>query len=441
MNEQIPPQNIEAEESVLMTVLTNDAPIVYDLLAPEDFYREAHQIIFRRAGEMKDAGKKPDLLTVKDSLESSGEIEKIGGRRYLVYLMEQPYPVNVEHYCAIIRDKANLRRLMKESHDIYQSVWSGEEVPVVIDKAQQRILSIDSVSPGNAYCDLKSRLMPSVKRWQDAKESGSGLGIMSGYHEIYQITGGFQPGDLIILAGRPSMGKTAFALNLAVNISSRGVPGAFFSLEMSKEQVEDRLASIATKINLKKFITGQFSTENWERIIKTLENMKKWQFFYDDSGGSSYHQIRQKARRLKHKHKIQYAIVDYLQLMDGDKDGNREREVASITRAMKLTAKELGIPIILLSQLNRSLENRNNKRPTLADLRESGAIEQDADVVMFIYRDEVYNENSPEKGIAEINIAKQRNGPTGTVKIAWIDKTTRFENLAYGNEIEDRRAG
>ncbi|MDY7038609.1 MAG: DnaB-like helicase C-terminal domain-containing protein, partial [Thermodesulfobacteriota bacterium] len=213
-----------------------------------------------------------------------------------------------------------------------------------------------------------------------------------------------------------------------------------FSLEMSKEQVEDRIASIATKINLKKFITGQFSTDNWCRIIDTVGNMDKWNFFYDDTAGCSYSQIRQKARRMKHKHNIQYIIIDYLQLMSGDKSGNREQEVASITRNMKLTAKELGIPIILLSQLNRSLESRDNKRPRLSDLRESGAIEQDADVVMFLYRDEVYHENSDDKGIAEITVAKQRNGPTGTVKIAWIDKTTRFENLAYDNKNYHERS-
>lgn len=430
-NKQIPPQNIEAEESVLMTILVNDAPVVYDLLVADDFYKTSHQVIFRTAVDLKDSGQTADLLTIKNALESSGDIGKVGGQAHLVSLIENPYPSNVEHYCKIIRDKASLRRLAHDASDIHASVWSGEDVTDVIDKAQQKILAIDSVAPGNAYCDIQARLMPSLKRWEGARNCGTGVGLMSGYQEIYRLTGGFQPGDLVILAGRPSMGKTAFALNVGVNISGRGVPGAFFSLEMSKEQVEDRIASITSKVNLKKFTTGGFTSDNWKQIMKAVESMDKWRFYYDDTAGSSYHQIRQKARRMKQKHNIQYIIIDYLQLMDGDKGSNREREVASITRAMKLTAKELQIPVILLSQLNRSLERRENKRPMLSDLRESGAIEQDADVVMFIYRDEVYKEDSVDNGVAEINIAKQRNGPTGTVKIAWMDKTARFENLAY----------
>jgi len=432
-NLRIPPQNIDAETAVLSSLLAGDTDSL-NLLTAGSFYKTAHQTIFQAAEKLNNAGQNIDAVAIKLELESAEKLEDVGGMGFLYNLMEQPLAINMEHYCRVIKEKHTLRRFLEIASVIGSTVHGGGNVPDIVDDIQQMVLSVDGVDPGKECYDIRERIIPAQMRWQEAKTKGIGVRLMSGLHDVYSVTGSSQPGDLIIIAGRPSMGKSALALSITANISRRGVPGAFFSLEMSNNQLEDRLASMESKVNGKKFTTGEFTKENWTAIIEAMNKISKWPLFYDDTPAMSYQQIRQKARRLKAKHNIQYMVVDYLQLARGDSGETREREIASITGAMKQTAKELEIPVILLSQLNRGVEARANKRPMLSDLRESGAIEQDADLIMFLYRDEYYNEGSIESGIAEVNIAKHRNGPTATVKVMWRKEIVRFENWLRAKE-------
>lgn len=439
-NHRLPPQNIEAEESVLgMVLLAMDGhKTIFDFLSPDDFYKTAHQKIFNAALFLHNRNENIDLITVKNNLQESGKLGDVGGVDYLSSIVDNMgFVIDVENYCKIIKSKAALRSLIDTCAEGMNLSFGGGEATEIIDYIQKKILSIQSVPTGREFKDLRSQGTDIINRLAVIKENGAGIGVMSGFDDVYRMTGGFHKSDLIVIAGRPSMGKTAFVINTVKNCASKGVPGAVFELEMSNDQIENRLLADDSRVNLIKFKNGDFDKSDWQKIMDSLGRFENWPLFYDDTPVLTHQQIRQKARLLKHKHNIQYIVVDYLQLMDGNKESD-QRRVSEISRSMKLMAKELELPVILLSQINRKCEERADKRPMLSDIRDSGSVEQDADVVMFLYRDEVYNSDTIHKGIAEVNIAKQRNGPTGTVHLKWTCNIGKFENLARG-DYEDYR--
>jgi len=432
--EHLPPQNIEAEESVLAAVLNTPDLLsqAIEILSPSDFYRTAHQEIFQACLGLHHKSEPADLLTVTSHLRDHEKLKGVGGATYLSRLLHEcPVAPNVEHYCRLIKDKAILRQTIFTAHNIIQFCHSeNHNVQEVVDNAQRAILKIESGSQQDTFTSLKDLSVASIDRYEQIAKSPTHItGLPSGYPDLDNATCGFQSCDLIILAARPSMGKTALAMNMVVNM---GVPIAVFSLEMAKEPLYDRTLASESRINSMRFRSGRFTKEDWESLTAVSSRLYELPIFIDDSPSLSYSEIGRRARRLKRKEDVQAIIIDYLGLAQGDKQNGRVEEVSSISRGFKAMAKELNIPIIALHQLNRSCEQRDNKHPRLSDLRDSGAIEQDADLVLFLYRDEVYYKDSKHKGKAELIIAKQRNGPTGTVYLTWIETITRFEPSVNG---------
>ncbi len=440
---RLPPHNLEAERSVLGAVLLNNSSVdeIATILTPADFYRQAHQKLFEAMLELYEKEEPIDLVTLSDLLRKKGELEKIGGATYLSSLVDDfPITANASYYAKVVKEKALLRNLIQVSTEIAEKSYQQTgDVQELLDIAEQAIFKISESRIDSTFVQMSTLMQKSIDRLELLYERKQVIsGVPTGFSQLDSMTSGFQPSDLIIIAGRPSMGKTAFALNIAVNASLyHDVPVAIFSLEMSKEQLAIRLLSSEGKIDGYRLRTGKLQYEKeWEKLTNTASRLKNLPIYIDDSPALSVLEIKAKSRRLKNENKLGMIVVDYLQLMKGPPGAERrEQEISEISRSLKALAKELEVPVIALSQLNRRVEDRSDRRPQMADLRESGSIEQDADVILFIYRDEYYNKDSQETGIAEINIAKQRNGPTGTIKLAFLKEYTRFEPLAREEEF------
>lgn len=440
---KIPPQSIEAEQAVLGGIMldNNTWERVEDVVSDNDFYRHDHRLIFRAIAKLSERNQPFDVVTLSEQLDREGVLEQVGGLTYLAELARNiPSVANIRAYAQIVRERATLRQLISASNDIADSAYqpkgrSGDEI---LDEAERIIFQIAEGRPKTGGPEgINDILAKTVDRIDELFNSKNELtGISTGYTDLDKKTNGLQQSDLIIIAGRPSMGKTSFAMNLVENAALRTEKVVLvYSLEMPAESIAMRMLSSLGHIEQGKIRTGQLDDDDWPRLTSAINLLNECKLFIDDTAGISPSEMRSRTRRLAREHgDIGLIMVDYLQLMQlgSGSSENRTNEISEISRSLKALAKEFNCPVIALSQLNRSLESRPNKRPVNADLRESGAIEQDADVIMFIYRDEVYHPETEYKGVAEIIIGKQRNGPIGTVRLAFLGKYTRFENLATG---------
>lgn len=447
---RLPPQSVEAEQSVLGGLLLDNQvwERVSDLLRQADFYRNEHQQIYAAIAGLIEKGKPADVVTVYEQLRSLGKAEEIGGIPYLNMLAQYvPSASNIRRYAEIIRERAILRRLITASDEIATAAFSprGKEVGEILDEAEAKIFGIaeDSSRMKQGFQSMASLVVDLLDRVEEMSGSTNDItGVPSGFIDLDKMTSGLQPGDLIVLAARPSMGKTAFAINIAEHVAlNEQLPVAIFSMEMGAAQLAVRIVGSIGRIDQSHLRTGNLTDEEWPRLTEAIERLRSVNLHIDETPGLSPTELRANARRLARQHgKLGLIVVDYLQLMSGSgnsSEDNRATELGEISRGLKMLAKELGCPVIALSQLNRSVEQRTDKRPMMSDLRESGAIEQDADLIMFIYRDDYYNrETSKFPNQAEIIIGKQRNGPTGAVHLYFQKNQTRFENLAR-SDYED----
>ena len=438
-NSKLPPQNLDAERAVLGGMLIDNEAIhrVIELLRPEDFYRDAHSKIYQAILSLYQANEPSDLVTVTNALKLANHLDAIGGASYLSSLVDQvPTSAHVGHYSKIIREKAVLRQLIDGATEIASRGYEEEGgIDEFLDKAESIIFDIATRRIQQGFVPMKEVVKAGFKAIEQSYERKESVtGVPSGYTDLDRLTSGLQPSDLLIIAGRPSSGKTAFSLNIMEHAACDSkVPCAIFSLEMSKEQLVQRLLCARAEVDSYKMRGGFLSESDWPKLTRAAGILSEAPIYIDDSAALTVLEMRAKARRLKKEHGLGLLVVDYLQLVRANiRSDSREREISEISRGLKALAKELHVPVIALSQLNRGVENRNDKRPMLSDLRESGSIEQDADVVMFIYRDEMYNPESPDAGKAEVIIGKQRNGPTGKVFLAFRSQFTRFDNLAKG---------
>ncbi len=442
---KVPPQNLEAESSVLGGILIENDAVnqVLELLRPDDFYRESHRKIFRAIIDITDRGEPVDLITLSEFLKGKNELEPVGGTAYLASLADfVPTSANIAYYARIVREKSILRSLISTATEIatrgYEEQGNVEEFLDVAEKVIFEISEQKIKASFVAVGEMITDTLKLVEKLYQRKEMVTG--VPTGYEDLDKITAGLQPADLIIVAGRPGMGKTAFALNIATNAAYGGVGAAVFSLEMAKEQLVLRMLCSEARVNSSKVRSGYLGERDFPQLAKAAGRLHEAPIYIDDTPAISVLELRAKARRLlrDRSKKVGLIVVDYLQLMRGmGNANNREQEISEISRSLKALAKELNVPVIALSQLNRRVEDRSERRPQMSDLRESGAIEQDADVIMFIYRDEVYNKNNDDvKGKAEVIIAKQRNGPTDTINLTFLGEYTRFENYTERDYID-----
>jgi replicative DNA helicase len=439
---KLPPQNLDAEQAVLGAILIENEALhqVVEILDASDFYRDAHRKIFSGIINLYEKNEPSDLITVTDILTRKKHLEDAGGPAYLASLVDNiPTAANVIHYAKIVREKSILRKTINTATEIISRGYeSNGDIHELLDFAESSIFGISEYQVRPSFYPLREVIKSSFVTIEKLYERHELVtGVPSGFEDLDRLTSGFQPSDLIIIAGRPSMGKTSFALNIAQHAAvEQKVPVAIFSLEMSKEQIAIRMLCSEGHIDSHKLRGGFLSEGDWPNLTRAAGILSEAPILVDDTAGISVLEMRAKARRLRKDQKLGLIVVDYLQLMrERGWSESREQEISMISRSLKALAKELTIPVIALSQLNRRVEERQNKRPQLADLRESGAIEQDADVIIFIYRDEVYNKDeSPDKGMAEIIIGKQRNGPIDVVKLAFLEKFTKFESFAYGRD-------
>ncbi len=434
-----PPNNIEAEKAVLGSMLTKKSAVAdaVELLKGEDFYREAHKIVFNTMKILYQEDVPVDIVTLSEQLAKDNLLEKAGGPGFIASLANAvPSASNVGYYANIVREKSDLRNLLNAANDISAMVYDGEEdVSTIIDKSEKRIMDVSSRRNLGDFEPLRDIVMDTISRINVVYEAHGGLtGIPTDFTDLDNLTSGLQPSDLILVAARPSMGKTAFTLNIASNVAIRGRKTvAFFSLEMSKSQLMQRILCSETCLDAQKVRIGDLPQPDWDRLINMADVIGRAPLYIDDTAGIQINELRSKARRLKAQHGLDLIIIDYLQLMQGSgkvSGDNRQAEIAEISRALKALARELNVPIIALSQLSRSVENRQIKRPMLSDLRESGSLEQDADIVMFLYREDYYDKETKDKNITEVIVAKHRNGPVDTVKLFFKKKFTRFDNLS-----------
>jgi replicative DNA helicase len=442
---KLPPHSLEAEQSVLGgLMLDNDAADkIGDVLSADDFYSDAHRIVYRHVTQLIADGKPADVVTVSEALASTQKLDYVGGLAYLGALAQNvPTAANIRHYANIVRERSILRQLAATATDIAEAAFNplGRSAKTVLDEAEAKVLHIaEQGSRGSQNFQEIGRLLASVveriETLYNRDDPSDVTGVPTGFADLDKMTSGFQPGDLVVVAGRPSMGKTALALNIGENVAlNTGMPVAVFSMEMGAAQLAMRLIGSVGKLDQHKLRTGRLGPEDWDKLSTALGRLNEAPILIDETPALNAIEVRSRARRLMKQYgKLGLVIVDYLQLMQATTQGeNRATEISEISRAMKSLAKELQVPVVALSQLNRSLEQRPNKRPVMSDLRESGAIEQDADVIVFIYRDEYYNkDNSPDKGLAEVIIGKQRNGPTGSLKLKFFGEYTRFDNLSH----------
>ncbi|HHW56287.1 MAG TPA: replicative DNA helicase [Clostridia bacterium] len=432
---KIPPQNVEAEQSVLGSMLLSRDAIIEasEILRAEDFYKESHKKLFDIIMDMFEKDIPVDLVTVVDELRKQNMLEAVGGIDYIASLTSSVITTaNVSYYAKLIKEKATLRRLIEVSSEIMELSYEGDDVETVLDIAEQKIFDIAQGRNTTAFSSMKDVLMSTFYKIEELyKNKGQLTGIPSGFLDLDLKTAGFQPSDFILVAARPSMGKTSFALNIAQNAALlTGLPVAIFSLEMSKEQLVNRLICSTANIDSQKLRTGNLDEDDWMKLAAAMTPLSKAPIYIDDTPGIGVMDIRAKCRRLKLEKGLGLVMIDYLQLMQGrGKAENRQQEISEISRSLKSLARELNVPVITLSQLSRAPETRSDHRPILSDLRESGAIEQDADIVMFLYRDDYYHKDSEKKNIAEVIIAKHRNGPTGVVELLWLAQYTKFVSL------------
>ncbi|MBT8086900.1 MAG: replicative DNA helicase [Gammaproteobacteria bacterium] len=444
---KVPPNSIEAEQALIGGLMLNAEAWdkVADVVVADDFYRKDHRLIFNALGELVENGSPCDVVTVSEFLDSRGELEQAGGLEYLATLAnETAGAANARAYAKILRERSTLRALINAGNEISGSAFAtdGRTAAEVLDAAERMVFDIaEKGSRGRkGFQSLKQILPEAVDRIDLLHQSdGSITGVSSGYTEFDKLTAGLQPGDLVIVAGRPSMGKTTFAVNIAENAAiGAKIPTAIFSMEMPSQQLALRMISSLGRVDQTHLRTGNFPDEDWSRINTAVQLMSDAPIFIDDTPSMSPTEIRARARRLHREHGLGLIVIDYLQLMqvEGSKE-NRATEISEISRGLKALAKELSVPVVALSQLNRSVEQRTDKRPVMSDLRESGAIEQDADVIVFIYREEVYNPDTPRKGIADVAIAKQRNGPIGDFLLTFVGRYTKFENFVPDSYAEE----
>ena len=433
---KVPPHNSEAEQTVLASALLDHTAVekMINLLNVDDFYYEANKEIFESIKDVNMQNIPVDVLTVSEELKKREKLDYVGGFEYLARLTENIITSkNVEAYCNIIKEKSTLRKLISASNEIIEKGYKeNEEVQKIIELAETRIFAISQNRGINSFHEIKDVLLEVFNQLEErAMNKGSLTGITTGYEDLDRMTAGLQRSDLILLAARPSMGKTALALNIAINAVKTGVSVALFSLEMSKEQYVQRIISMESMVESNKLRSGNLDDEDWNRLLAVMSVISNYKIHVDDTASITLFEMMSKCRRLKIEKGLDLIIVDYLQLMSGSgKNDNRQQEISNISRGLKAMARELNCPVVALSQLSRAPELRTDHRPIMSDLRESGAIEQDADVVMMLYRDEYYNkEESEKKGITEVIITKQRNGPVGTVELAWISQYTKFGNI------------
>lgn len=435
---RLPPSSAEAERNLLGGLMLDKRAwdSVADVITSDDLYRADHRQIFAAIASLSERDQPADAVTVRDYLEQLGKLETSGGAEYLAQIVEDTSSAaNIRAYAEIVRDKSLLRRLIEVGGDISASAYEtqGRMASELVDLAEQKVFEIaDQGARRGGFAALKQILPGTIDRLDVLSHSdGDITGISTGFAEMDRLTAGLQRGDLIIVAGRPSMGKTTLAINLAENAAiAHKIPTAVFSMEMSAEQLSFRMIGSIGRVNQQKLRTGRLSDEDWTRIDSAVSMMTNVPIYIDDSAGLSPTEVRARARRLKREHGLGMIVIDYLQLMQtAGHSENRATEISEISRSLKALAKELDVPVIALSQLNRSVEQRNDKKPVMSDLRESGAIEQDADLIVFIYREEVYQPDTARKGIADIIIGKQRNGPVGEFHLTFLGEFTKFENL------------
>ena len=435
----VPPNNMEAEQAVLGSMMMKKSAVAdaAELLNRSDFYRDAHGIVFETMLKLSNDNVPVDIVTLSEQLDKENLLEKVGGPAFIAGLANAvPSASNVTYYANIVREKADLRNLINAASDITAMAFDGEEdVPTILDKAEKRIMDASSRHMSGDFTPINQIVIESIDKINTVYESRGGLtGIPTEFTDLDKLTSGLQPSDLILVAARPSMGKTAFTLNIASNVAIREKKSvAFFSLEMSKTQLMQRMLCSEASLDSQKVRIGDIPDEDWHKLMMVAEVIGKAPLYIDDTAGIQVNELRSKARRLKSQHGLDLIIIDYLQLMQGSGKGNgdnRQAEIAEISRSLKSLARELNVPIIALSQLSRGVESRQIKRPMLSDLRESGSLEQDADIVMFLYREDYYEPETANKNITEVIVAKHRNGPVDTVKLFFQKAYTRFDNLS-----------
>lgn len=434
---KVPPHDIEAEQAILGSMLTDKDAVIssIEILKEDSFYREDNKAIFAAMLNLYSKNEPIDIITVKAELVETGNFERVGGIEYLASLPDKvPTTANVEKYIKIVDEKFMLRNLLQSANQLIALGYDEtEEVDKILDKAEKEIFDLTQKKNTTGYSSIKDVLVESFAELEKLyNQKGHITGVSTGFSDLDYKTSGFHGSELIILAARPAMGKSAFAINIATNAAVQSkIPVAIFNLEMSKEQIGNRILCSEAMVDSNKIKTGQIEDQDWIKLASTLGILSDAPIYIDDTAGISIMEIRAKCRKLKMEKNIGLIVIDYLQLIQGSgkRNSSRENEISEISRSLKILAKELDVPVIALSQLSRGAEKRDDKRPMLSDLRESGAIEQDADIVMFIYRDDYYNENSEEKNVAEIIMAKHRGGSTGTVKLAWMPSFTKFANL------------
>ncbi len=437
---KVPPHSLDAEQSVIGALMLDNAAWdqVGDLISETDFYRHGHRLIFHAIESMADAGHPFDVITLSERLGERGELDEVGGLAYLGEVAKNtPSAANIKAYAGIVRERAVLRALIQVGSAIADTAYNpeGRNTEELLEHAEKLVFEIAEKGARHrgGFLPIKELLVEAVDRIDTLFQQDSAItGVATGFSDLDELTSGLQRSDLVIVAGRPSMGKTSFAMNMAEHAAIRDkVPVAVFSMEMPGEQLAMRLMSSLGRIDQHKVRTGKLGDDDWPRLTSAVGLLAEAPVFIDDTPALNPTELRARARRLKREHDLGLIVIDYLQLMQvPGASENRATEISEISRGLKALAKELNVPVIALSQLNRSLEQRPNKRPVMSDLRESGAIEQDADVIVFIYRDEVYNDESPDKGSAEIIVAKQRNGPIGTIRLTFLGQYTRFENFS-----------
>ncbi|HEX3043254.1 MAG TPA: replicative DNA helicase [Bacillota bacterium] len=434
--DRVPPQNIDAERSTLGSMFLEKDAILKgaEILRPDDFYREAHRVIFEAVVRLANKGEPVDIITVSEELKQGNMLEKVGGAPYLTALANSvPTAANIEYYARIVEEKSILRSIINVATNIVSLGYAGtEEVDNILDEAEKQIFQISQKRNVKGYVSLKNILVETFERIEKIYESKGGVtGLATGFTDLDRMTAGLQPSDLVILAARPSMGKTTFALNIASHASiNLKIPVVVFSLEMSKEQLALKLLCSEAGVDNQRIRTGSLMDSDWPRLSHALGKLSDSMMFIDDTPGCSALDIRARARRIKSEHGLGLIVIDYLQLMQTrGKTESRQQEVSEISRSLKSLARELSVPVIALSQLSRAVEQRTDKRPFLADLRESGSLEQDADIVAFLYRDDYYNPDTDKKGITELIISKQRNGPVGTVELFFQKEFSKFGGL------------
>ncbi|MEG0797727.1 MAG: replicative DNA helicase [Acidaminococcaceae bacterium] len=443
MIDRIPPQNIEAEQAVLGAMMLDKEAIskATELLVAEDFYRQDHRVLFGAIVELFNKNQPVDMVTVTEVLKREGKLEDIGGIQFITYLANAvPTAANVSYHAKIVSEKALLRQMIGVATQIASKGYEADEdVATILDDAERMVLEVSNRKITQDFAPIRGVVMSAIGRVEELySNKGNLTGLPTGFTDFDQLTSGLQPSDLILIAARPSMGKTALVLNMTQNIAIREKKTvAFFSLEMSKEQLVQRMLCAEASIDSARLRVGELQDEDWQKLIDAAGRLSEANIFIDDTPSITVMEMRSKARRLKVEHDLQLIVIDYLQLMQGGgkrNSDNRQQELSEISRSLKALARELHVPVIALSQLSRSVESRQIKRPMLSDLRESGALEQDADMVAFLYREDYYDKDTENKNITELIIAKHRNGPVDTVKLFFHKQYTRFANLAKGVE-------